>query len=161
MKNASEIATADKHAPGEVGMSYGIPLETFKRKVRIFSPARTAGQQGIGKTIDNFNAPAWRMAFSTEGKWVNPLMGWTSTADPLEHVGRAAFNFYTKEEAIAFAVKSGWSYEVAEPNKRRTIRQKRYMGYGDNFSTKRAGLPDLTHLDKHSGVQKESAKTFK
>ena len=33
MKNASEVATADKHAPGEVGMSYGIPLETFKRKV--------------------------------------------------------------------------------------------------------------------------------
>jgi NADH dehydrogenase (ubiquinone) Fe-S protein 4 len=88
-------------------------------------------------------------------------MGWTSTADPLENVARAAMNFHTKEEAIAFAVKSGWGYEVVEPNKRRTDRQKRFMGYGDNFSTKRAGLPDLTHLEVHGGVQKETAKALK
>jgi hypothetical protein len=37
-------------------------------QVRIFSPARTAGQQGLGKTIENAAAPGWRIAFSTEDK---------------------------------------------------------------------------------------------
>jgi hypothetical protein len=43
MKSASEIATAEYVAPGEVGMSYGIPLETFKRKVG--QPVETEASQ--------------------------------------------------------------------------------------------------------------------
>lgn len=31
-------------------------------------------------------------------RWQNPLIGWTSTADPLEHMARASLNFNTKEE---------------------------------------------------------------
>ncbi len=88
-------------------------------------------------------------------------MGWTSTADTLENVGRAALNFYTKvprcllaltehasirarsqpgtincvqEEAVRFCVKHGWEYTVDEPNLRRTTRQKRYAQYGDNYT---------------------------
>jgi NADH dehydrogenase (ubiquinone) Fe-S protein 4 len=37
-----------------------------------------------------------------QGKWINPLIGWTSTADPLENVARQLY-FQSKEEAIAFA----------------------------------------------------------
>lgn len=35
-------------------------------------------------------------------RWENPLMGWTSTADTLENVGRASLFFYNKEQAIEF-----------------------------------------------------------
>lgn len=42
--------------------------------------------------------------------------------------------------------KHGWAYSVDEPNQRRTARQKRFAAYGDNYSTRRKGLPDLTHL---------------
>ena len=45
-------------------------------------------------------------------RWINPLMGWTSTSDPLENVGRSALLFHTKEEAIAFCQKHGWEAQV-------------------------------------------------
>lgn len=66
-------------------------------------------------------------------RWQNPLIGWTSTADPMEHVARSALTFNTKESAVAFAIKSGFTPSVRMPNVRRPDRQKRYAGYGDNF----------------------------
>ncbi len=39
----------------------------------------------------------------------------------------------SQEEAILFAEKMGWHVEVEEPQIRRTDRQKRFAGYGDNF----------------------------
>jgi NADH dehydrogenase (ubiquinone) Fe-S protein 4 len=57
-------------------------------------------------------------------------MGWTSTADPLENVARSSLQFFTKEQAIEFARKNGWEFEVVEPQARRTTRQRRYAGYG-------------------------------
>ena len=60
-------------------------------------------------------------------------MGWTSSADPLENVGRASLFFYTKEEAMAFCTKHGWEYEVDEPRQRRNDRQKRFNSYGDKY----------------------------
>lgn len=64
-------------------------------------------------------------------RWVNPLMGWTSTADPLENVGRTSLLFSTKEEAMAFATKSGWAFEVAEPQPHLLTRPKRFNAYGE------------------------------
>ncbi len=46
--------------------------------------------------------PAWKVQHENKGKWINPLIGWTSTADPLENVARQLY-FPTKEDAIAFA----------------------------------------------------------
>jgi hypothetical protein len=57
-------------------------------------------------------------------------MGWTSTGDPLESVGRASLLFRTSDEAVAFAVKSGWAYEVAEPQPKILSRPKRFNQYG-------------------------------
>jgi NADH dehydrogenase (ubiquinone) Fe-S protein 4 len=57
-------------------------------------------------------------------------MGWTSTGDPLENVARASLAFYSQEQAIEFARKNGWEFEVVPPQARRTTRQKRYAGYG-------------------------------
>jgi ETC complex I subunit conserved region len=68
-----------------------------------------------------------------ERRWQNPLIGWTSTGDPMEHVARSALNFRSKEEAVAFAEKQGFNPVVREPQRRRPDRLKRYAGYGDNF----------------------------
>ena len=38
----------------------------------------------------------WRIEFETESKWENPLMGWSSTADSLENVGRMTMAFDSK-----------------------------------------------------------------
>ena len=46
-------------------------------------------------------------------RWENPLIGWTSTADPLDNVGRATLNFHTQADAEAFCQKHGWKYEVS------------------------------------------------
>ncbi|WIA36279.1 hypothetical protein OEZ86_007605 [Tetradesmus obliquus] len=157
IKATSDIAKVDPVPDKEIGMCAGVPMETYKRKVRIFSPARTAGQQGQGGTIFAKARP-WRIAFDTQEKWINPLMGWTSTADPLENVSRAALQFYTKEEAVEFARKYGWEATVEDPQQRNPIRQKRFAGYGDNFSVKRAGVPDLSTLPSNRTATKPASK---
>lgn len=123
----------------EIGVVSGLPPLAVGRKVTIYSPARTAGQQGISQTAIG-GGPAWKVQHDNRHKWVNPLIGWTSTADPLENVARQLY-FPTKEDAIAFAEKNGWSYEVEEYHKPNNQRPKRFQGYGDNFSVKRKGLP--------------------
>jgi len=87
-------------------------------------------------TLSTGNAPAWKISLDTEGKWINPLMGWTSTADTSETVTRQMY-FKTKEEAIAFAEKNGLEYKVEEPAEVPTYRPKRYPGYGSNFDVNR------------------------
>lgn len=49
-------------------------------------------------------------------RWENPLMGWTSTADPLSYVGDHALNFDSKEAALDFCQRHGWQPTVTEPH---------------------------------------------
>ncbi|KAJ7334991.1 hypothetical protein JRQ81_012932 [Phrynocephalus forsythii] len=100
----------------------GVPEEHIKtRKAYIFVPARNAMQAGVN------NTKKWRMEFDTRERWENPLMGWASTADPLSNM---VLSFSTKEAAIAFAEKNGWSYYVQE----RRIPKPKSKSYGANFS---------------------------
>ncbi|KAF5456096.1 hypothetical protein F2P56_025608 [Juglans regia] len=92
--------------PSEVGMVSGIPEEHLRRRVIIYSPARTATQQGSGKV------GRWKINFLSTQKWENPLMGWTSTGDPYANVGEAGLSFDSEEAAKAFAEKHGWEYVV-------------------------------------------------
>ncbi|KAM3365071.1 hypothetical protein ACQJBY_015064 [Aegilops geniculata] len=94
--------------PGEIGMVSGIPEEHLRRKVLIYSPARTASQQGSGKV------GRWKINFVSTQKWENPLMGWTSTGDPYANVGEAGLTFDSAESAKAFAEKHGWEYVVVK-----------------------------------------------
>lgn len=71
-------------------------------------------------------------------RWENPLIGWTSTADPMESVARSTLAFFSQEEAEAFCTKHGWAYEVLSPKPQVEARPKRFIGYGDNF---RCGKP--------------------
>ncbi|PNY08832.1 NADH dehydrogenase, partial [Trifolium pratense] len=98
--------------PGEIGLVSGIPQEHLRRRVLIYSPARTAGQQGSG------NVGRWRINFLSTQKWENPLMGWTSTGDPYAHVGDSALDFDSEEAAKEFAERHGWEYVIASGRKR-------------------------------------------
>ncbi|XP_062984148.1 NADH dehydrogenase [ubiquinone] iron-sulfur protein 4, mitochondrial [Elgaria multicarinata webbii] len=100
----------------------GVPEEHVKtRKVHIFVPGRNAMQAGVN------NTKIWKMEFDTRERWENPLMGWASTADPLSNM---LLPFSSKEAAIAFAEKNGWSYDVQE----RRIPKPKSKSYGANFS---------------------------
>ncbi|WOL11644.1 NADH dehydrogenase [Canna indica] len=112
--------------PGEIGIVSGIPEEHLKRRVIIYSPARTASQQGSGKV------GKWKINFVSTQKWENPLMGWTSTGDPYAHVGDSALSFDTEEAAKDFAERHGWDYVV---RKHHTPLLK-VKAYSDNFKWK-------------------------
>ncbi|KAL5559184.1 hypothetical protein UlMin_035395 [Ulmus minor] len=112
--------------PGEVGLISGIPEQHLRRRVLIYSPARTASQQGSGKL------GRWRIDFLSTQKWENPLMGWTSTGDPLSYVGEAALSFDSAEAAMEFALKHGWDYVV----KKRHTPILKPKSYADNFKWK-------------------------
>lgn len=100
----------------------GVPEEHIKtRKVRIFVPARNNMQSGVN------NTKKWKMEFDTRERWENPLMGWASTADPLSNM---VLTFSAKEDAIAFAEKNGWSYDVEE----KKVPKPKSKSYGANFS---------------------------
>ncbi|XP_022132610.1 NADH dehydrogenase [ubiquinone] iron-sulfur protein 4, mitochondrial [Momordica charantia] len=112
--------------PGEIGMVSGIPEEHLTRRVVIYSPARTASQQGSGKV------GKWKINFMSTQKWENPLMGWTSTGDPYANVGDSALSFDSEEAAKAFAEKHGWDYVV----KKRHTPLLKVKAYADNFKWK-------------------------
>ncbi|KAI5088387.1 NADH dehydrogenase [ubiquinone] iron-sulfur protein 4, mitochondrial [Silurus meridionalis] len=100
----------------------GVPEEHIKtRKVHIFVPPRNAMQSGVQ------NTKKWKMDFDTRERWENSLMGWSSTADPLSNM---VLTFSTKEDAIAFAEKNGWSYDITE----KKTPKPRVKSYGANFS---------------------------
>nr|GLL38989.1 NADH dehydrogenase [ubiquinone] iron-sulfur protein 4, mitochondrial [Ipomoea trifida] len=111
---------------GEVGMVSGIPQEHLRRKVLIYSPARTASQQGSGKV------GRWKINFLSTQKWENPLMGWTSTGDPYANVGDAALTFDSEEAAKSFAERHGWEYTVKKPH----TPLLKIKSYADNFKWK-------------------------
>lgn len=123
-RSFSDVSSAVK--AGDIGEVSGVPDEHLQRRVIIYSPARSASQQGSGKT------GKWKINFISTQKWENPLMGWTSTGDPYAHLGDAALTFDNKESAIRFANKYGWDYTVRDPH-HPIIKPK---AYADNFKFK-------------------------
>ncbi len=94
--------------------------------VRIFQPSRAATQAGRAR------AQGWVIEPELETpRLPEPLMGWASAGDTLNQI---KLRFQSKEDAIAFAERKGWTYSVAEPQTRRIPPKN----YGDNF---RRGRP--------------------
>ncbi|MEL6373006.1 MAG: ETC complex I subunit [Pseudomonadota bacterium] len=94
---------------------------------RIFRPAKTAMQSGMGKTKE------WRLEFEASSpRAIDPLMGWTSSADTRQQV---KLDFDTKDEAIAYATRNAIPYRVIEPKPRKA----RAKSYADNFKYGRIG----------------------
>ncbi len=92
---------------------------------RIYKPAKTAMQSGTAKTKD------WVLDFEPESpRMIEPLMGWTSSADMLQEV---RLRFDTKEEAIAYCERRSIAYQVSEPK----TSARRVISYSDNFAFQR------------------------
>ena len=94
---------------------------------RIYCPAKTAMQSGQAKTKE------WVLDYEPERPAeVEPLMGWTSTADMNRQV---MLRFATKEEAVAYCERNGIAYQVFETHKA----ARRGLSYADNFANTRRG----------------------
>lgn len=94
---------------------------------RIYKPAQTAMQSGPARTKE------WVLEYEPEVPCeIDPLMGWTSSRDMKSQI---SLSFDTKEEAIAYAERSGIAYRLAEPTPRRPVRK----AYADNFRFGRKG----------------------
>jgi hypothetical protein len=94
---------------------------------RIYKPTRTAMQSGTANTKE------WVLDYEPEQPpLVEPLMGWTSSADMKQQVH---LRFDTRDEAVAYCERNGIAYEVFEnkPLKRQRI------SYSDNFAYARRG----------------------
>jgi NADH dehydrogenase len=98
-------------------------------RARIYKPARTAMSSGTAKTHD------WVLEFApASARDVDPLMGWTSSADTQAQV---RLRFDTREAAQDYARDHGIDAQVFEPHKRKPNIRPR--GYGENFATNRRG----------------------
>ena len=96
-------------------------------RARIYQPARTAMSSGTAKT------KRWVLEFpQTSARAVDPLMGWTSSADTQAQV---KLYFDTKEAAQDYAKIHGIDAAISAPHKRK--HNIRPGGYGDNFATNR------------------------
>jgi hypothetical protein len=59
----------------------------------------------------------WVLEFEPRSRpWIEPLMGWTASADTLQQV---RLTFPTREAAIAFAERQGWPWRVVDPARTR------------------------------------------
>lgn len=88
---------------------------------RIFRPAKSAMQSGEGGSKE------WVLEHvPSVARSVDPLMGWTSSADTTTQV---RLFFDSAQEAIAYAERNGLAYTLQDPNPRKHIRKS----YADNF----------------------------
>jgi len=93
----------------------------------IYKPAQTAMQSGPAR------AKEWVLEYEPEAaREIDPLMGWTASRDMRQQL---RLTFDTKEEAIAYAERSGIAYILSEPTPRRPVRK----AYADNFRFGRRG----------------------
>ncbi|WP_101067335.1 ETC complex I subunit [Roseovarius salinarum] len=94
---------------------------------RIYRPARNTMQSGNARTKH------WVLEFFPDTRReVDPLMGWTSSADTQAQV---RLTFPTREAALEYAREHGIDAVVQEPHRRRP--NVRPGGYGENFSARR------------------------
>lgn len=90
-------------------------------QVKIYKPSKTAMQAGLAKT------KKWVLEYETlTPRRPESLMGWTASKDTLNQV---KLHFDTKEAAIAYAEKKGWTYTLGQEHKKKI----RPRNYGDNF----------------------------
>ena len=88
---------------------------------RIYRPAKTAMQSGRAGTRH------WVLEYEPESpQEVEPLMGWTSSADMRSQI---VLEFDTRDEAIAYAAKLEIPYQVFDPHPPKVAPKS----YSDNF----------------------------
>ena len=90
-------------------------------RARIYQPAKTAMQSGVGKT------KLWVLEYAPAAeRTVDPLMGWTGSGDTQAQV---SLTFEGKDDAVAYAQRYGITPRVhATPPKGLKL-----QAYADNF----------------------------
>jgi hypothetical protein len=89
---------------------------------RIYKPAKTAMQSGTART------KLWVLEYEPEEpREVEPLMGWTSSADMKSQV---RLRFDSAEEAVAYCERHGIPCQVFGAKQP----ARRAMSYADNFA---------------------------
>src|SRR5579863_9432642 len=82
------------------------PAAPRRRRVVIYKPAKSAMTSGARRK-------SWLLEFEPRsGLFIEPLMGWTGSSDPLAHM---QLGFTSREAAIAYAEHQGLEYEVRQP----------------------------------------------
>ncbi len=90
-------------------------------RARIYQPPKNAMQSGWAKTHD------WVLEFIPDtARRPDPLMGWIGGGETQTQV---RLTFATREEAVAYAERSGLGYEVELP----VVRRIKPKAYADNF----------------------------
>lgn len=121
-ENPAEIAVLD---PADQGHRHHI--DGTKRTVVIRQQKKSMRQAPLNPEA------SWKIFFYEDGitaeKWLNPLMGWTSNADPYQCA--PPLTFANAEEAVYFCKKRGWNFVVKHPILRYERRDD--AQYQDNF----------------------------
>jgi len=95
--------------------------EADKPQARIYRPSKSAMTSGKARTKH------WVLEFeSDEPRFVEPLMGWTGSADTTRQV---RLKFESKEQAVAYAQRHGLDYHVLPEHSRRPV----IKTYAENF----------------------------
>jgi hypothetical protein len=90
-------------------------------EVRIYQPAKSAMQSGKA------NTRKWLLEFEPrQAKSADPLMGWIGSGDTRSQV---RLKFDTKEGALAYAQRKGYTVRLQEPKTRRVP----IRSYAENF----------------------------
>jgi NADH dehydrogenase (ubiquinone) Fe-S protein 4 len=124
-----EISKVASNLKGEFNPNSAIepvseaPKQIFaERRALIYRPARNVMQSGSAQTKH------WRLEFdSNVPRWENPLMGWSSSRDPIQGV---SLKFAAQEEAVAYAKEQGWAFEVKSDWKP----TRKPKSYAENFT---------------------------
>lgn len=94
-------------------------------RIRIYKPARSVNQSGLGKTHK------WVVEYETgDNLQPEPLMGWISSNETQRQLH---LKFDTLDQALAYAKSTGLQYTIYNP----TLRTKQPKNYGDNFTNPR------------------------
>ena len=95
---------------------------------RIYQPAKSAMQSGMGKT------KSWIFEYVPQQKRKSdPLTGWVGAGSTEAQI---KLKFDTLEEAVAYAKAHNIAYRVQKPHKRKRVAKS----YSDNFKHDRVGM---------------------
>lgn len=112
----------------EIAVFNGFPTEHQNRTVVIAPRLDKTMQSGQG------HVHQWQITWKQRARWTNPLMGWTSSADPMSNV---KLHFDSKEEAESYATKNGWKFECTQAVSESTQAPEEWKVYNHNFLPKR------------------------
>jgi hypothetical protein len=141
----------------ECAIVNGVNQWTKGRKAIIYMPCRNQMQSGLSNTHH------WEIRFGTRQTWINPLMGWTSGADPMADM---VMKFDSKQEAVSFAKRQGWTTEVFDPIEKEDFSGQ--LAYSHNFlpedienKIKKYGKKASSHFKHAAGGKSHWVKTLK